>query len=202
MRRDMDVGPGKSCRIPDWRRGAGIAGIDEPAKAAGVPSAKGARFVLWNAGFETQRLLSLTNMGMSTQGPQWSWRDETSKLRSEPARGGVILPDADEHSPPGAGASKATCPSAPKQSTLFPGPPNPSGEMTRKTVHATSGILRKRLTQPPLFPRDYKSIQPLRVDDGMQFIMARFYSPLKKTSAGCLARPLTPRNCEDPTGPG
>jgi len=149
LRREMDVGSGRSCRIPEWRKVTVITGIDEPAKAAGVPPAKGTGFALWNARGETQRPLSLTRTGKSTQGPQWSWREETSRLRSEPARGGVVLPDADEHTPLGAAVSKATCPSAPKQSTLSPRPLNPGRETARKTVHATIGTLRKCLTPPP-----------------------------------------------------
>ncbi len=157
MRREMDVESGKSFRIALWKCVACIPGIDEPAKAAGVLPAKGTGFALWNVWGETPRPTSLTRRGKSTQGPQWSWRDEASRLRSAPARGGVVLPDADEHAPPGAAASKATCPSAPKQSTLSPSPPNPgrktARKTARKTVHATSGILRKRLTSATPLPR-------------------------------------------------
>jgi hypothetical protein len=149
----MDVGSGRLNRIPDWRWPPGIPGIDEPAKAAGVLPAKGAGFALWNAGGETPRPISLTRSGKSRQGPQWSWRDETPRLRSESASSGVILPDADEHTPLGAAASKATCPSAPKQRTLPPGPPTPGRKTARKTVHTTSEILRKRLTPATPHPR-------------------------------------------------
>jgi hypothetical protein len=65
----------------------------------------------------------LEREGISRHGPQWSWLDEASRLRSEPAMGGVALPDVDEHVPSGAAVSMATCPSAPKQSTLSPNPP-------------------------------------------------------------------------------
>lgn len=113
----------------------------------------------------------------SVHGPHWS------ASRASPRSGTLAEAPhdaaAEKHAPGEKAASKATCPSAPKQSTLSPSPPAPGRKTARKTAHATSGIFRKRFSALPLFPRDSQSNQPFRVVPWMQLTAAGFCRPLR-----------------------